>query len=126
MLRCELLSSREAIRANSSKSSLWVAKFTISEFLKRLTSQVWKRSYEVGLHIIRWFLMVTFVAVIIATLAECQPFYKYWQVVPDPGGNCRQGYAQLITMGSSDVITDLLLVAFPIPIVMKSHMAAKR
>ncbi|KAL8787013.1 MAG: hypothetical protein Q9213_002449 [Squamulea squamosa] len=29
-------------------------------------------------------------------------------------------------MGSSDVITDLLLVAFPIPIVLKSHMAAKR
>lgn len=29
-------------------------------------------------------------------------------------------------MGTSDVITDLLLVAFPIPIVLKSHMAAKR
>ncbi|KAL8813934.1 MAG: hypothetical protein Q9223_006809 [Gallowayella weberi] len=29
-------------------------------------------------------------------------------------------------MGTSDVITDLLLVAFPIPIVLKSHMATKR
>ncbi|KAL8898612.1 MAG: hypothetical protein Q9192_002004 [Flavoplaca navasiana] len=29
-------------------------------------------------------------------------------------------------MGTSDVITDLLLVTFPIPIVLKSHMAAKR
>ncbi|KAI4171541.1 MAG: hypothetical protein LQ343_004133 [Gyalolechia ehrenbergii] len=29
-------------------------------------------------------------------------------------------------MGTSDVITDLLLVGFPIPIILKSHMAAKR
>lgn len=105
---------------------LWTAKFTVSEFLKRLTGQVWRRKYELGLRFIRWFLAVTFVAVVIATLAECQPFNHYWQVVPDPGAKCRQGYAQLITMGTSDVITDLLLVGFPIPIVLKSHMAAKR
>lgn len=98
----------------------------MSEFLKRLTSGVWRRKYELGLQFIRWFLAVTFAAVVIATLAECQPFNHYWQVVPDPGAKCRQGYAQLITMGTSDVITDLLLVAFPIPIVLKSHMAAKR
>ncbi|KAL9021123.1 MAG: hypothetical protein Q9185_001662 [Variospora sp. 1 TL-2023] len=105
---------------------LWIAKFTVSEFLKRLTSGVWRRKYELGLYFIRWFLAVTFVAVVIATLAECQPFTHYWQVVPDPGAKCRQGYAQLITMGTSDVITDLLLVAFPIPIVLKSHMPVKR
>lgn len=106
--------------------SLWIAKFTVSEFLKRLTSQVWRRKYELGLQFIRWFLAITFIAVVIATLAECQPFTHYWQVKPDPGAKCRQGYAQLITMGTSDVITDLLLVAFPIPIVLKSHLPAKR
>ncbi len=103
-----------------------MAKFTVSEFLKRLTSQVWKRSYEIGLQGIRWFLIVTFLLVVIATLSECQPFSHYWQVVPDPGAHCRQGIAQLVTMGTSDVITDLLLVCFPIPIVLKSHMPAKR
>jgi len=69
---------------------------------------------------------VTFIAVVIATLAECKPFFKYWQVAPDPGAKCRQGYSQLITMGASDVTTDVLLVAFPIPIILKSHMAIKR
>ena len=108
------------------KQSLWTAKFSISEFLKRLTSQAWKRSYEIGLQCIRWFLVLAFVAVVVATLTECQPFHKYWQVTPDPGARCRQGYAQLITMGTSDVITDLLLVGFPIPIVIKSIMATKR
>lgn len=62
----------------------------------------------------------------IATLTECRPFYKYWQLIPDPGARCRLGYAQLITMGASDVTTDLLLVGFPIPIVMKSALATKR
>lgn len=107
-------------------ASLWTAKFTISEFLKRLTGQFWRRSYEVGLQFIRYFLVVTFVGVVIATLVECHPFPHYWQVVPDPGPMCRQGYAQLITMGTCDIITDLLLVGFPIPIVIVSTMPMKR
>ncbi|MCJ1381347.1 hypothetical protein MMC17_004457 [Xylographa soralifera] len=105
---------------------LWVAKLTISEFLKRLYKGVWKRSYEIGFQIIRWFLLVTFLGVVIATLSECQPFSHYWQVVPDPGPHCRQGYAQLLTMGVADSITDLALVCFPIPIVIMSNMRLKR
>ncbi|KAA6410525.1 MAG: integral membrane [Lasallia pustulata] len=105
---------------------LWVAKFTVSEFLKRLTEQVWRRSYQIGLQFIRWFLVLTFIGVVIATLSECHPFTHYWQVVPDPGPQCRQGYAQLITMGASDVITDLLLIVFPIPIIIRSAMPMKR
>ncbi|MCJ1477482.1 hypothetical protein MMC13_006154 [Lambiella insularis] len=105
---------------------IWTAKFTISEFFKRLYQGVWKKSYEVGLQIIRWFLLVTFLGVVIATLAECQPFSNYWQVVPDPGPHCRQGYAQLLTMGAADIITDLVLVCFPIPIVIMSNMRLKR
>ncbi|KAI4746675.1 hypothetical protein E4T50_02973 [Aureobasidium sp. EXF-12298] len=102
---------------------IWVSKFTVSEFLKRITSAIWRRSYEITLHCIRVFLVATFIAVVIATLAECQPFDH---VVPDPGPQCRQGYAQLITMGTADMITDILLVAFPIPIVLRSQIPLKR
>ena len=127
LLRCIVSKLSQKIEnEDSQRRSLWIAKCTVSEFLKRLTSQVWNRSYEIGLQFIRWFLIITFVAVVIATLSECRPFYKYWQVVPDPGAKCRQGYAQLITMGASNVSTDVLLVAFPIPIILKSHMALKR
>lgn len=69
---------------------------------------------------------MTFIAVFIADLAECQPVTHYWQVVPDPGGKCRQGYAQLLTMGTANVITDLLLVLFPIPIIIRSKMGVTR
>lgn len=103
-----------------------MAKFTVSEFLKRLTERFWKRGYEWGLRGIRIFLVVTFFMVLIATLAECQPVTHYWQVVPDPGPRCRQGYAQLLTMGVADIVTDVLLVAFPIPIIFRSAMPFKR
>lgn len=103
-----------------------MAKFTVSEFLKRMTERFWKRGYEIGLQGIRIFLLLTFIAVMIATLAECQPFSHYWQVIPDPGPKCRQGYAHLLTMGTTDIVTDVLLVVFPIPIIMRSNMKLKR
>ncbi|KAH9859654.1 hypothetical protein IAQ61_011435 [Plenodomus lingam] len=105
---------------------IWMAKFTVSEFLKRLTERFWNKSAERGLRFIRVFLVVTFFMVFIATLAGCHPVTHYWQVVPDPGPECRQGYAQLLTMGIADIITDILLIAFPIPIILTSGMTLKR
>ena len=101
-------------------------KLTISEFFKRLTIQIWRPSYERTLQGIRWFLLASFIAVVIADLAECSPVTHYWQVLPDPGGECRQGYTQLVTMGTANVITDLLLVLFPVPIILRSKMGLKK
>ncbi|KAF9890336.1 hypothetical protein FE257_006002 [Aspergillus nanangensis] len=105
---------------------IWTAKLTVCEFLKRVAGMIWRRSLRIFLQFLYYFLASTLVAVVVATLAECQPFDHYWQVVPDPGPKCRLGYANLITMGTCDIITDLLLVAFPIPLIMMSHMPAKR
>ena len=105
---------------------IWTCKFTISEFLKRITIRVWRRSWELTLQGIRIFLGLTFIAVVVATLTECQPFDHYWQVVPDPGPHCRQGYAQMLTMGTCDIVTDILLIAFPVPVVLNSGQNWKR
>ncbi|KAK3670297.1 hypothetical protein LTR78_009851 [Recurvomyces mirabilis] len=106
--------------------TIWSQKLVVSEFLKRITMSIWRRSYEVVLQGIRVFLLMTFFAVVIATLTECRPFHHYWQVIPDPGPHCRLGYAQLFTMGTCDIITDILLVAFPIPIVLRSGQTWQR
>jgi hypothetical protein len=113
-------------KADPVNSSLWMLKLTITEFFKRLILTIWRRSYEYILQFIRWFLLVTFIAIVISDLVECHPTDHYWQVVPDPGGQCRQGYAQLLTMGTVNVITDILLVVFPIPIIIRSQMGFKR
>ncbi|KAI1386306.1 uncharacterized protein F4822DRAFT_311910 [Hypoxylon trugodes] len=107
-------------------ATLWILKTAILEFFKRLTIITWNRSHEITLLFIRATLIVTFVAVLIADLTECQPFTHYWQVMPDPGGQCRQGYVQLITMATCNIMTDLLLVFYPVPIILTSHMNTKR
>ena len=89
-------------------------------------SQKWKKSWEIALNSTRWFLILTFCGVIIATLAECRPFPQYWQVIPDPGPHCRQGITQLMVMGISDTITDIVLVAFPVHVVITSNMRIQR
>ncbi|KAJ9380828.1 hypothetical protein DTO063F5_6537 [Paecilomyces variotii] len=105
---------------------IWTAKYTVCEFLSRVTGIAWRRSIHLILRFLYYFLATTLLAVIIATLAECQPFDHYWQVVPDPGPKCRSGYANLITMGTCDVITDVLLVTFPIPLILTTSMPLKR
>jgi hypothetical protein len=108
---------------------IWIAKWTILEFLKRTignTAGSWHKSYELGMRLIDVFLILTFIAVVVATLSECHPFSHYWQVVPTASPQCREGIAQLITMGVCDIITDLMLVFFPIPLVLASSMRMKR
>lgn len=105
---------------------IWLCKLTVSEFLKRITIRIWRRSYEITLQAIRIFLLLTFLAVVIATLAECHPFSHYWQVIPDPGPQCRLGYGNLLTMSACDIISDILLIVFPIPVVLRSGQTWKR
>ncbi|KAF3768032.1 hypothetical protein M406DRAFT_338683 [Cryphonectria parasitica EP155] len=107
-------------------ATLWMLKNTILEFFKRLTGLTWSKAYQSSVVAIRCVLIATFVAVLISDLAECRPFSHYWQVFPDPGGQCRQGYANLFTIGVCNVLTDLLLVVLPIPIILQSQMALTR
>ncbi|TLD31201.1 hypothetical protein PspLS_02827 [Pyricularia sp. CBS 133598] len=107
-------------------ATLWVLKAAILEFFKRLTGVSWQKSYDVALIIIRCLLGLTFLAVVASALGECRPFDHYWQVLPDPGGQCRQGYAHLLTMSICNVMTDLILVLFPAPIIIRSAMTVKR
>lgn len=101
-------------------------KNTILEFFKRLSGLTWSKSYQNGVLAVRCILVVTFIAVVISDLAECHPFTHYWQVFPDPGGQCRQGYTNLITTGVCNVLTDLLLVVLPVPIIIMSQMSFTR
>ncbi len=95
-------------------------------FLRTLTESVWQRSHQRLLRYLHIFLGATFIATIISDLAPCQPFSHYWQVVPDPGPQCRQGYAHLITAGVLNIVTNLALIIFPIPMILKSRLPRKQ
>lgn len=113
-------------RTVADQSSLWMLKLTITEFFKRLTLNIWTKSHERMLVLIRWFLAFTFLGIVIMDVVECHPFTHYWQVVPDPGPQCRQGLGQLMMMGVANIVSDVLLVAFPIPIIIGSRMPVTR
>ncbi|RDW67614.1 hypothetical protein BP6252_09010 [Coleophoma cylindrospora] len=102
---------------------LWVVKYSASMFLKTLTGLVWQRSHGRILFYVHILLAATFVATVISDLAACQPFSHYWQVVPDPGPQCRQGYANFLTLGICNIVTSLVLVMFPIPMIWKSRLS---
>ncbi|RFU78329.1 hypothetical protein TARUN_3851 [Trichoderma arundinaceum] len=62
----------------------------------------------------------------VSDLAECRPISHYWQITPDPGPQCRQGVAQLLTMGVSSAVIDVILIIFPIPIIISTRIPTKR
>lgn len=85
-----------------------------------------KKLYLRQIYFLRYALGISFLAVIVSDLAECQPISHYWQVVPDPGPQCRQGFAQLLTTGISSAIIDIVLIAFPVPIIVSTRIPTKR
>ncbi|KAK0710421.1 hypothetical protein B0T21DRAFT_319672 [Apiosordaria backusii] len=101
---------------------LWLLKLVTLEFFDRLVGLSGRNRYTLLLRSMRIALAATFVAVVISDLAECRPFTRYWQVAPDPGPQCRQGYANLVTVTVCNALTDVLLVVFPVPIVMQSRL----
>ncbi|PNP40712.1 hypothetical protein TGAMA5MH_07419 [Trichoderma gamsii] len=107
-------------------ATLWTLKFTTLEFLNRLAGASLKRVYKLLINILRCVLVASFVAIIVSDLAECHPISHYWQVIPDPGPQCRQGFAQLLTMGVCSAVIDVTLIIFPIPIIFSTRIATKR
>lgn len=101
-------------------------KYSVSIYLKTLTGSVWQRSHQKMLRYLHIFLALSFIGSVVGDLAACQPFSHYWQVVPDPGPQCRQGYAQLLTSGVLNILTNITLVLFPIPMILKSRLTQKR
>lgn len=105
--------------------SLWTIKYSVSMFLRTLTEQVWRNFHQRLLRYLHIVLAVTYVGTVISTLAECQPFYKYWQVIPDPGPKCRQGKGHLVTAGTLNVVTNMMLVVFPLPLILRARLPMK-
>ncbi len=105
-------------------TSIWTLKLVTMEFFGRLVAG--QQRFKMMLWGMRGILAATFFAIVVSDLAECRPFQNYWAVVPDPGGQCRQGYANLITASVGSALTDLLLIIFPVPIISSIQLPLTR
>ncbi|KAL2151070.1 hypothetical protein VTH82DRAFT_6168 [Thermothelomyces myriococcoides] len=105
---------------------LWLFKAATLAFFDRLVGISGRSRYTLLLRGARVALGVTFFAIFVANLAECRGLRRAWQVVPDPGPQCRQGSAYLATAAAGGAATDVLLVVLPVPVVMRSRLSAGR
>ncbi|KAJ8118907.1 hypothetical protein OPT61_g189 [Boeremia exigua] len=93
---------------------LWCLKMAVFDLLARLIS---KMPYERIVVYSFWsVLLSTFVASIITIYVGCRPFERHWQIYPDPG-ECVIGNMWLITYESSNIVTDLMLMALSFTLV---------
>ncbi|KAM0817900.1 hypothetical protein AB5N19_03707 [Seiridium cardinale] len=94
---------------------LWCLKMAVLDILGRMIS---KLPYERLVVITLWITLAsTFVASVLSVFLECRPFYLYYQVNPNPG-NCVIGNLWLYVYEVSNIMTDALLMAIPIPLVL--------
>jgi hypothetical protein len=103
---------------------LWSLKFSTSTFLNQLTASTSTNGnrHDRSFKIFNGLLVATFLGVVISILAPCHPFTHLWQVAPDPGAQCRSGYAFTITNGVLNGLTNTALVIFPLPTVLASRL----
>lgn len=71
------------------------------------------------------FLALSYIAVVLSEAAECRPFHHYWQVTPTPELACRVAPGNLLTMGILDIVTDLALVALPLPMIISAKLPTR-
>ncbi|KAI1803939.1 hypothetical protein F4811DRAFT_306424 [Daldinia bambusicola] len=93
---------------------LWLQICILLLFYSRITSGI---DWADRLTKTAWVAVIlTFIAIILATLLECRPISLYWQTNPDPG-HCVQAYIQLLIQGISNILIDLLLLFIAYPLI---------
>ncbi|UPK92897.1 hypothetical protein LCI18_003832 [Fusarium solani-melongenae] len=104
-------------------SFLWLQKLVLLDVYRRLLLNLRYEKIIMISFLVVFF--VTYVAVQVTTFSECKPFHLYWQVVPDPG-SCAKAQLQLIVVGVLNIITDVFLLAVPIPLFFSLKTSWKR
>ncbi|EPE33953.1 hypothetical protein GLAREA_06966 [Glarea lozoyensis ATCC 20868] len=95
---------------------LWLQKAVIMILYQRLLAGFRYTNIIIRLY---WVILgVSYLVIQIVTFTDCHPLKLYWQVVPDPGV-CSQAVGQLITLGSLNIFTDVILIILPMPALLK-------
>ncbi|KAI5846076.1 hypothetical protein BZA05DRAFT_406894 [Tricharina praecox] len=92
---------------------IWCMKFCVLAFYGRIVVQL--RQYERFIKPLWVVLAATFVAAILSTFLE-------WQVLPSPSHHCTTSEIQLYTTGACNLTTDLLLLGFILPIILRLNL----
>ncbi|KAJ0423084.1 hypothetical protein BJY00DRAFT_310681 [Aspergillus carlsbadensis] len=97
-------------------TALWALKASMLFFYDRVTYGLFEQKIVRGCAI---YCVGSYIAVLLALFLHCRPFHKAWQVYPDPGRECSAGYTLYPVVLAFNVISDIVLVGVPIPMLIK-------
>ncbi|KAM7194182.1 hypothetical protein V8F20_008102, partial [Naviculisporaceae sp. PSN 640] len=101
---------------------LWAIKASWFVFYRRLVGMLLSRRQ---VYFGAFLLTSSYIAVVLTLLLSCHPMRKYWQIYPDPGQECAPTTSRtnIITSLVLNVLTDLYLMAIPIPMVVHTSFS---
>ncbi|EFQ97341.1 hypothetical protein MGYG_00380 [Nannizzia gypsea CBS 118893] len=102
---------------------IWSLKSCMLFFYARLTIGLYK---EKMVKIAAVVCACTYVISMITILAHCRPIEKNWQVNPDPGDICTLGIPNYLTVAPTNLLTDMLLLSIPLPLLVKVRIPLAR
>ncbi|EAS32343.3 uncharacterized protein CIMG_03367 [Coccidioides immitis RS] len=93
---------------------LWCMKLCLLQFYSRLENG--SNRVHRARRALWYFIVVSFLVIVLATLLECRPLSLYWAPTKHA---CQKGTKNLLTMAILNIATDLALILFPIPMLWK-------
>jgi uncharacterized membrane protein len=103
---------------------LWTFKLCLLSFYSRFIGPL-----DWGKRVIRvlwWLVLLSFVAVLVATLTECRPLYLAWELAPKgERPTCARGLVNLLVMAIFNIITDVALIILPFPMLRSVRLDTK-
>ncbi|KAI0205200.1 hypothetical protein F4808DRAFT_473276 [Astrocystis sublimbata] len=104
---------------------LWTLKASLLVFYIRLTAGL-GRTYLRRIYIGFAFLLFSYIAATLNLFLGCRPFYKNWQIYPNPGGNgCQPATSARIvwTYAALNIASDVYLLSIPLPMLWNTTLA---
>jgi hypothetical protein len=103
--------------------TIWIIKFCLLIMYNRLTMSL---KQNLAVKIVGVYVIVGFILMEILYLGVwCRPFNQYWAVPPD-NSQCSAATNHLITNAVLNISSDVMIIAIPMPIFLKSQLPVKR
>ncbi|KAM5346658.1 hypothetical protein ACJ41O_009663 [Fusarium nematophilum] len=92
-------------------------------FYTRMTLGLWQRKVVIWTQFVT---VLAYIGVIAVIFGHCTPVHKNWQVYPNPGDECTLAVANYVTLVVLNILTDLLIVSIPVPLLWMVKLSIKR
>ncbi|KAI1640577.1 hypothetical protein F4809DRAFT_589372 [Biscogniauxia mediterranea] len=102
---------------------IWTLKMVLLFLYNRLTMGLWQQKLA---KIMMGVSAATFLASLFWHIFSCFPTYRAWQVKPFPGDDCTLRRGNYIIITTLDVLTDIGIMAIPLPMLLQSSLSVRR